>query len=169
MNARDETGFVRIRKIHLLDRDRPFPGRSAFGFLEDEPGAVIDLNLFRIARDRILDRLERDSKVVAKASGALQTVEVKFERNKARFEQGAESSGENFERKSADRAGTDLEQGVALFRRSFLVDEKADGAVPFVNRLRPFRSKAETSAVERNAIELAALDPPDLFHDRNQW
>src|SRR5664279_1396599 len=72
MNARDESGLVRIRKIHLVDRDRPFPGRSALGFLEDEPGAVIDGDLFRIARDRILDRLERDSEVVAEAGGALQ-------------------------------------------------------------------------------------------------
>ena len=60
MNARDESGLVRIRKPHLVEFDGAFASRGALGGLEDEAGAVIDSDLFWIACDRVLDRLKRD-------------------------------------------------------------------------------------------------------------
>jgi hypothetical protein len=109
MNARDEPGLVRIRKAHVVEFNGAFPGRSTLRGLEDEAGAVIDGNLLGITRDRILDRLERDPQFVAEAGGALQTIEVEFERDKARFEQSGEGGGENLEGQAACRAGTNFE------------------------------------------------------------
>ena len=51
MNPRDESGLVGIGKTHLVpERNGALPGGGALGGLEDEPGAVIDGDLFGIAR-----------------------------------------------------------------------------------------------------------------------
>jgi hypothetical protein len=122
---------------------------------------MINGDLFVVAGHRILNRLERDPEfVTAKTRGALQTVEIEFERNETRLQESAEGGGEDFEGESASRAGTDLEQGVSLFRRSLLVDEKTDDAIALVNCLGPFRGEAEAEAVEREVIVFSALDPP---------
>jgi hypothetical protein len=73
MNARDEAGLVRIRKTHLFpERNGAFAGGGALSRFENEAGAVIDGDLFGIAGDRVLDRLEGDPKfVAAEASRAL--------------------------------------------------------------------------------------------------
>src|SRR5205085_10783958 len=119
MNPCNEPGLIRIRKTHLIKLDGAFPGGSALCGFEYEAGPMLDGNLFRIAGDRVLDRLERESQFVAtEASGTLQTVEIEFERNEARLQESAESGGENLEREPAGRAGPNLEQGVPLFRRS---------------------------------------------------
>src|SRR5688500_10974909 len=86
-DTRDEAGLVWIRKTHLVELHRPFPGRSALGGLENEASAVINGDLFGIARDRVLDRLERDPELVAETGGALQAIKVEFERDELGLEQ----------------------------------------------------------------------------------
>src|SRR5205085_9944871 len=59
------------------------------------------------------------------------------------------------------RAGPNLEQGVPLFRRSFFIYEKTDGAVALVNCFWPLRGEAEAEAVEREVVIVSAFDQPD--------
>jgi len=68
MNACHEAGFIGIGELHPIERDEAFAGGGALGGLEDEPGAVIDGDLFGIAGDRVLDRLAAPEPIWSKAS-----------------------------------------------------------------------------------------------------
>jgi hypothetical protein len=92
MDSRDEAGFVGIAKLHFVYRNRSLSRRGALRRFEDESSSMFDSHLLRVSGHRIFYRLERDTKIIAQARGALKTVNIHIEWNKLRFEQSAESS-----------------------------------------------------------------------------
>src|SRR4051794_15197191 len=77
-DAGDEARLVWIGESHLLHIDGSFTGRRALCGLEDEPGAVIDVDLLGLAGYGILDRLERDAKTITDADRALQAIDLEI-------------------------------------------------------------------------------------------
>src|SRR5205823_760126 len=114
-----------------------------------------------IARNWILDRLQRDSEIVAQPRRALQPVDRHVERHELRLEQRREGRRQNFERKAARLSRADGEQRFPLHRGSSFVNEEANGSVAFMNRFWPRGGKGETETVERKLVVLSALDFPN--------
>src|SRR6187397_2801614 len=85
MDAGNKASLVRIGEAHFLEIDGAFPRGGALRVLEDETRAVIDRDLFGIARDRVFDRFERDPKIFSELGGALQPIEREFKRDETRL------------------------------------------------------------------------------------
>src|SRR5205807_672491 len=107
MNLRDESGFVRITELHLVDGDRAFPRRSALGRFENESSAMSNRYRFVSSRDWIFDWLQRDSEIVTQPGRAFESIDRHVERNELRLEQSGEGCRQNFERKTAGLSGAD--------------------------------------------------------------
>src|SRR5207302_11344413 len=148
MDACDESSFVRITELHLVDRDGTFLGRRALRAFENKTSAVADGDGFNISGHGIFDRFERDPEIVAKPCAAFEPIHRDAERNELRVQLRAESCRQNFKRQSTGLTRTDLEQGFSLFLGRPLIDKQTDGAIALVNRTRPLRGERETESIE---------------------
>src|SRR5437870_2685850 len=104
---------------------------------------MLDVNALRFPGHWIEDRAERGDQPAARFEAAFESVQIEFEWNELRIEEGRKSSRQNFEGQTSGFATADLQQGFALAGIGFFLDEQAHGAIALMNGFGPARRESQ--------------------------